>query len=57
MSCAEGHSVQPEVVNMAELLNSELLAFLKKLDTKMDNIEKKLKTLEEVDKKVNSFET
>ena len=57
MSCAEGHSVQPEVVNMAELLNSELLAYLKKLDTRMDNIEKKLNTLEEVEKKVSSFES
>ncbi|KAH3885144.1 hypothetical protein DPMN_009134 [Dreissena polymorpha] len=49
-------SVQPEIPTMAEPLNSELLAYLKKIATRIDNIEKGLNPLEEVERKVSSFE-
>ncbi|KAH3788272.1 hypothetical protein DPMN_166407 [Dreissena polymorpha] len=53
----EINSDQEKVPTIAEPFNSELLAYLKKIDTIMDSIEKRLNILEQVERKVNSFES
>ena len=36
--------------------NSESMSYLKKIDNKIDNVELKLKTLDNLEKKVDTFE-
>ena len=47
-----------DLVNMRalQLQNSESMSYLKKIDNKIDNVELKLKTLDNLEKKVDTFE-